>query len=92
MVTDNETTLTDVKQIVSRFVEERDWLQYHDPKNLVMAMMSEVEAVLVDAVETPEAAVETREVAVVSAAVVVPIRVDEAVSVAAAGGSTPVHF
>jgi len=42
MVTDNETTLTDVKQMISRFVEERDWLQYHDPKNLVMAMMSEV--------------------------------------------------
>jgi len=42
MATDSDTTLTDAKQMISRFVEERDWLQYHDPKNLVMAMMSEV--------------------------------------------------
>jgi NTP pyrophosphatase (non-canonical NTP hydrolase) len=42
MTTDSETTLTEIKQLINRFVEERDWLQYHDPKNLVMAMMSEV--------------------------------------------------
>ena len=42
MVTDSDTTLSEIKQLVSQFVEERDWLQYHDPKNLVMALMSEV--------------------------------------------------
>ena len=42
MATDSDTTLDDAKQMISRFVDERDWLQYHDPKNLVMAMMSEV--------------------------------------------------
>ena len=42
MGTDTETTLEEIKQMISGFVEERDWLQYHDPKNLVMALMSEV--------------------------------------------------
>ncbi|HBV61428.1 MAG TPA: NTP pyrophosphohydrolase [Rhodopirellula sp.] len=42
MGTDTETTLHEIKQTISGFVEERDWLQYHDPKNLVMALMSEV--------------------------------------------------
>ncbi|MAI72083.1 MAG: NTP pyrophosphohydrolase [Rhodopirellula sp.] len=42
MGTDSDTTLREIKQMVSQFVEERDWLQYHDPKNLVMALMSEV--------------------------------------------------
>ena len=42
MGTDTETTLEEIKQLISGFVEERDWLQYHDPKNLVMALMSEV--------------------------------------------------
>jgi NTP pyrophosphatase (non-canonical NTP hydrolase) len=42
MGTDSDTTLRDIKQMISQFVEERDWLQYHDPKNLVMALMSEV--------------------------------------------------
>lgn len=42
MGTDGDTTLTELKQLISHFVEERDWLQYHDPKNLVMALMSEV--------------------------------------------------
>ena len=42
MSTDNETTLADLKHSISQFVDERDWLQFHDPKNLVMAMTSEV--------------------------------------------------
>lgn len=39
---DSDVTLRQIKQMISQFVEERDWLQYHDPKNLVMALMSEV--------------------------------------------------
>jgi dCTP diphosphatase len=33
---DNQTTLQDVKDAMSRFAEERDWLQFHAPKNLAM--------------------------------------------------------
>lgn len=29
-------------QQLDRFADERDWNQYHNPKNLVMALMSEV--------------------------------------------------
>jgi len=42
MSNDHETTLADLKQTITQFVEERDWLQFHDPKNLVLAMTSEV--------------------------------------------------
>ena len=42
MPSDDLTTLTDLKRSISRFVRERDWHQFHDPKNLVMAMSSEV--------------------------------------------------
>ncbi|MGI9473571.1 MAG: nucleotide pyrophosphohydrolase, partial [Rubripirellula sp.] len=42
MPTDDATTLSDLKRSVSDFVRERDWEQFHDPKNLVMAMTSEV--------------------------------------------------
>ena len=42
MPTDDSTSLSDLKNAVSQFVGERDWHQFHDPKNLVMAMSSEV--------------------------------------------------
>ena len=32
MGTDSDTTLNEIKQMISQFVEERDWFQYHDPK------------------------------------------------------------
>lgn len=41
-MTDQTTTLADLKQIVQTFVDERDWQQFHSPKNLSMAMAIEV--------------------------------------------------
>ena len=32
----------DILTEIRAFVEERDWSQYHDPKNLIMALTSEV--------------------------------------------------
>jgi dCTP diphosphatase len=38
---DSQTTLADLRQWVSRFVEQRDWRQFHSPKNLSMALAIE---------------------------------------------------
>ncbi len=38
---DDTTTLQDVKQTVAQFVDERDWKQFHSPKNLSMALAIE---------------------------------------------------
>ena len=39
---DTSTSISDLKQIVAEFVAERDWRQFHSPKNLSMAMAIEV--------------------------------------------------
>ncbi len=39
---DNITTITQLKMLITTFVAEREWQQFHDPKNLVMALSSEV--------------------------------------------------
>ncbi len=38
---DNTTTVQDLKTVVEDFVEERDWAQFHSPKNLSMALAVE---------------------------------------------------
>jgi len=38
---DSETTLDDVKQAIRQFTDERDWRQFHDLKNLAMAIAGE---------------------------------------------------
>ena len=38
---DKETTVQDLKQIVRDFVNERDWNQFHSPKNLSMSIAIE---------------------------------------------------
>ena len=38
---DNTTTVQDLKTVVEDFVEERDWTQFHSPKNLSMALAIE---------------------------------------------------
>lgn len=38
---DAETTIRDLREAVRRFVDERDWSQFHDPKNLSMAIATE---------------------------------------------------
>lgn len=39
---DTKTTLKDLKETAAHFVKERDWNQFHTPKNIVMALSVEV--------------------------------------------------
>ena len=38
---DSSTTLAELRGIVRRFVDERDWRQFHSPKNLSMSLAIE---------------------------------------------------
>lgn len=38
---DNSTTLAELRDIVRQFVDERDWRQFHSPKNLSMSLAIE---------------------------------------------------
>jgi len=38
---DDDTTVSRLKQKVSAFIRERDWEQYHNPKDLSMAIAIE---------------------------------------------------
>ncbi|RMH70295.1 MAG: nucleotide pyrophosphohydrolase [Gemmatimonadetes bacterium] len=38
---DKHTTLADIKNWIAQFVAERDWNQYHQPKNLAMSISIE---------------------------------------------------
>jgi dCTP diphosphatase len=38
---DKTTTIADLKEIVNKFVQERDWSQFHDAKNLSMVISTE---------------------------------------------------
>lgn len=38
---DNLTTVTQLKAVVNEFVDERDWHEFHNPKNLVMSLAIE---------------------------------------------------
>lgn len=38
---DEETTVTDLKEIVRRFSQERDWDQFHNPKDLAIGIVTE---------------------------------------------------
>lgn len=40
-MSDAEATLEDLKKRVLAFAEEREWLQFHSPKNLSMALAAE---------------------------------------------------
>ncbi len=39
--TDAETTVAELKAEIAAFIRERDWEQFHDPKNLSMAIATE---------------------------------------------------
>jgi NTP pyrophosphatase (non-canonical NTP hydrolase) len=41
MPTDSERSIADLKAAVKAFADERDWLQFHSPKNLSMAIAAE---------------------------------------------------
>lgn len=38
---DAETTVAELRELVAAFIRERDWEQFHDPKNLSMAIATE---------------------------------------------------
>jgi dCTP diphosphatase len=60
-MSDRATSVAELREVVQRFVEERDWSQFHSPKNLSMALAIEA-AELMEHFQwvTPEA---SREVA-----------------------------
>ena len=41
-MSDSVTTIEELKLIVESFVDERDWKQFHSPKNLAMSLSIEV--------------------------------------------------
>ena len=40
--TDADSTISQLKSEVQQFISDRDWEQFHDPKNVAMALASEV--------------------------------------------------
>ena len=38
---DSKTTIDDLKKVVQKFMEEREWQQFHTPKNLSMLIATE---------------------------------------------------
>ena len=40
-MSDSQTTLAELRQLVNDFVDRRDWHQFHSPKNLSMSMAIE---------------------------------------------------
>jgi dCTP diphosphatase len=38
---DSSTSVAELRNLVDRFVRERDWTQFHSPKNLAMALAIE---------------------------------------------------
>ena len=40
-INDNNTVISFLKNNVKKFVEEREWTQYHTPKNLIQALQIE---------------------------------------------------
>jgi len=40
-MSDTDTTISDLKKRVDAFASERDWQQFHSPKNLSMALAAE---------------------------------------------------
>jgi NTP pyrophosphatase (non-canonical NTP hydrolase) len=41
VATDADTTVGELRRLIAEFIGERDWEQFHDPKNLSMAIATE---------------------------------------------------
>jgi dCTP diphosphatase len=41
-MSDSQTTIAELRQLVNEFVDRRDWHQFHSPKNLSMSLAIEV--------------------------------------------------
>jgi len=59
-LTDATTTLADLKHRVLAFVRERDWEQFHSPKNLSMALAAEAAELMEHFLWTEHAALHSR--------------------------------
>jgi NTP pyrophosphatase (non-canonical NTP hydrolase) len=46
MASDRSTTIQDLRDLVHAFVEERDWEQYHNPKNLALSIAIEAAEIM----------------------------------------------
>jgi dCTP diphosphatase len=46
VASDQETPITELRALVAAFVAERDWEQFHAPKNLAMALSCEAAEVM----------------------------------------------
>jgi len=46
LMNDDVTTLTDLKRIMAKFVDERDWNRFHTPKNLAASICIEAAELL----------------------------------------------
>lgn len=40
-MSDSQTTVDELRQLIRQFVDQRDWQQFHSPKNLSMALSIE---------------------------------------------------
>jgi len=40
-MSDKTTTVDELRQLVADFVQQRDWMQFHDPKNLACSILIE---------------------------------------------------
>lgn len=45
-MSDQQTTVEALRQLVAKFVAERDWQQFHTPKNLAMSLAIEAAEVM----------------------------------------------
>jgi NTP pyrophosphatase (non-canonical NTP hydrolase) len=46
MESDQLTTVADLRELVQSFVDERDWRQYHNPKNLALSIAIEAAEIM----------------------------------------------
>jgi NTP pyrophosphatase (non-canonical NTP hydrolase) len=46
MDSDQQTTVGDLCNLVQKFVDERDWQQYHNPKNLALSIAIEAAEIM----------------------------------------------
>ncbi|MFT4303709.1 MAG: nucleotide pyrophosphohydrolase [Candidatus Woesearchaeota archaeon] len=46
MSMDKKTTVDDINNVVKKFVDDRDWEQFHNPKDVALALSIEVAEVL----------------------------------------------
>jgi NTP pyrophosphatase (non-canonical NTP hydrolase) len=46
MMEDDKTTVSELKEVVKKFCEERDWDQFHNPKDLAIGISTEANELL----------------------------------------------